>query len=321
MKNYFVIGLMIFSLSLFSQGGFSPGVGELGCTGIHKDSSIIKSWANTCKVIRGYQNILNKNLGKTSVGDSSKAIGIADNIVVSLGDRGEATLQFDGELFDGPGPDFAVFENGFDNYFLELAFVEVSSDGVNFFRFPSQSLTDNSNQVRSFDSLDATNLHNLAGKYSLFYGVPFDLADLNGTQGLDISKVTHVKIIDVVGSIRDSVASRDVNGRKINDPFPTAFPSGGFDLDAVAAIHIKPTGIQVQNIQKLSVYPNPSHGFIKFEKSFYNANLQVFDLNGRLIEEQIFSGNSIDLNEIVSSLYFIKISTASSVFQTKIFIE
>ena len=321
MKTFISILFFISSLSIWAQGGFSPAVGEPGCNAIYKDSSLIKSWANACTVDRGYQNILKPSLGKVSVGDSSKAIGIADNIVVSLGDRGTATLTFNGELFNGPGYDFAVFENGFDNYFLELAFVEVSSDGQNFFRFPSESLTDTSNQVSTFDSLDATNLYNLAGKYRSNYGVPFDLEEMKGIVGLDVDKVTHVKIIDVVGSMNNSIASRDSKSVKVNDPFPTAFPSGGFDLDAVAAIHIKPTGINENRIVELGLYPNPTQGEINFNETFQNALLNIYSLDGRLVRNLILKGSSIDLSNLNPSIYFIQIQTETTNYQAKVLIE
>ena len=58
---------------------------------------------------------------------------------VCLGDGGSITMTFDNAIRDGEGFDFAVFENSFDEKFLELAYVEVSSDGVNFVRFPNLS--------------------------------------------------------------------------------------------------------------------------------------------------------------------------------------
>jgi hypothetical protein len=61
-------------------------------------------------------------LGHTSYGDDSCALGPADNNVVSLGDSGYAIVKFDIPISDGPGFDFAVFENAFDDEFLELAF-------------------------------------------------------------------------------------------------------------------------------------------------------------------------------------------------------
>jgi len=82
---------------------------------------------------------------QASFGDESEALGVAEGNsvdVLSLGDMGQATLTFDVEIEDGEGWDFAVFENSLDDTFLELAFVEVSSDGEDFYLFPAVSLTD-----------------------------------------------------------------------------------------------------------------------------------------------------------------------------------
>ena len=105
-------------------------------------------------------------------GSASDAIGASDAGddvtagVVSLGDGGIATLRFGSPLADGAGPDLAVFENGFSSDFIELAHVEVSSDGIHFVRFPSVSQTQTDTQIGgfSFGAIDPTDLHNLAGK-------------------------------------------------------------------------------------------------------------------------------------------------------------
>ena len=55
--------------------------------------------------------------------------------VVCLGRGGVITLTFDAPIRDGAGWDFAVFENSFSDTFIELAYVEVSSNGTNFTRF------------------------------------------------------------------------------------------------------------------------------------------------------------------------------------------
>ena len=95
---------------------------------------------------------------------------------VSLGRGGSITLAFDHPIRDGLGFDFAVFENAINDSFLELGFVEVSSDGVNFFRFDNDSLT--TSLVASFGEVDPTNVRNLAGKYRQGFGTPFDLEEL-----------------------------------------------------------------------------------------------------------------------------------------------
>jgi len=167
------------------------------------------------------------------------------------------TCQFSSPIVNGTGFDFAVFENSIDDSFLELAFVEVSSDGINFFRFPSHSLTDTSMQTWSFGPTDAMKINNLAGKYRAGYGTPFDLQELANTPGLNVNNITHVRIIDVVGSIQSAYASRDSKGNKINDPWPTAFGSSGFDLDAVAVLAHTGTDVDQLSSAEAVIFPNP----------------------------------------------------------------
>ncbi|MEM6749046.1 MAG: dockerin type I domain-containing protein [Planctomycetota bacterium] len=166
------------------------------------------------------------------------AVGTSFDIV-TLGDNGTITLGFDTPITNGPGFDFAVFENAFDDDFLELAFVEVSSDGQNFVRFANDSLTPDA--VGGFDPIgvDATNLDGLAGKYRQGFGTPFDLDGVDGVNPLvDVAAITHVRVVDILGD--GSVA--DTSGDPIYDPFPT-FGSPGFDLDAVAVLHQASAGL------------------------------------------------------------------------------
>ena len=105
----------------------------------------------------------------------------------------------------------------------------------------------------------ANNLNNLAGSYKAMYGTPFDLEELAGTPGLDLTNITHVRIVDVIGDISGH-SSHDNGGRIINDPYPTPFPSCGFDLDAVGALHQVGFNkvIELQDNISISLYPNPA---------------------------------------------------------------
>ncbi len=151
--------------------------------------------------------------------------------VVSLGDGGSITLSFTHPIVDGPGSDFAVFENGFSSLFLELAFVEVSSDGQDFHRFPALQGNASTRQIGPFGILDSSSLENFAGLHPAGLGTGFDLATLG------LSSASFVRIVDVVGSLDPALASYDSGGNPVNDPFPTPFPTGGFDLDAIAVLH------------------------------------------------------------------------------------
>ncbi len=286
---------------------------------IPKDTISIKAWANQSTIYRGYLDIRDKSLGKTAVGSATSVLGEAQaNGVLSLGDSGYVDLAFNGVLFDGPGIDFAVFENAFDNYFLELAFVEVSSDGQQFFRFPAHSLTDTLQQVGSFDSLDARLLHNLAGKYASGFGVGFDLSDMANTPGLDIQHITHLRVVDVVGSLNSAYASYDVNGNKVNDPFPTPFPSGGFDLDAAAAIHIRPLGIEEYRSERLEFYPNPTANEINISPEYIGGELQVLNASGQLQKQTTVLSRNYSVYDLQPGVYFLQIRKANRFYTAKL---
>jgi hypothetical protein len=232
-------------MSMSLAGPFAPAAGQPSSTAIPFDSPAIAGWADSVvSLTRGPINIANPGLGVASFGTGANALGPAGTDttkVVSLGDGGAITLQFQKPIRDGAGADLAVYENGFADNFIELAFVEVSSNGIDFFRFPAVSLTPTVAQVGAFGSLDPTDLDNLAGKYRVGFGTPFDLSTLaNVSPLLDVFNVPFVRIVDVVGSVNPSFGTTDSQGRLINDPYPTAFASGGFDLDGVAALHVVP---------------------------------------------------------------------------------
>jgi hypothetical protein len=295
MFNYFLLIALL--LSGIANAQFPGPAGTVGTTAMSKDSSAFVAWASSCKITRGLQHIGDPSLGFTTVGDSTSAIGPAGTgTVVSLGDGGVAILEFSPPISDQPGFDFAVFENAFNDSFLELAFVEVSSNGEDFYRFGAVSNTQVISQIGPFDNTGyASLLNNLAGKYRGGFGTPFELSELYGMNGLDLSSITHVKIIDVIGSVFAPYGSFDVTSNQINDPFPTPFPSSGFDLDAVGVIHSQSTALAMNSlIPPISVFPNPiSEGqSISILSNDEPSEISIFDLHGSLL----FHGNSDELN-------------------------
>lgn len=318
--SFFSITLCVTS-HLLAQ--YAPGVGITGTTAMYKDSSAFVAWANSARVYKGFQDISNPGLGYVNVGDSTCAYGIAGTTgVVSLGDAGYAILQFPNTIVDLPGPDFAVFENSFSDTFLELAFVEVSSDGEHFFRFPASSLTDTSVQTGSFGLTDPTKIHNLAGKYRANYGTPFSLEDIADTSMLNKQAITHVKIIDVVGCMQNQYCTRDANNRKVNDPWPTAFASSGFDLDAVGVIHQQTTvGIDEFLFMQVMIYPNPVTDVLYI----LGDNRQPYDVivtdvlgNEIITLQQQVLRTTINTTALSKGIYFINIDNSNAKKQWRI---
>lgn len=199
--------------------------------------------------------------------DPSVALGPNGSGIVSLGDLdasqiaggvlpGSITLQFSKAIVDKAGPDLAVFENAGEFFsapyiFAELAYVEVSSNGTDFARFPSVSLNiepDDDDVLetdeltvpfgRNFAGADTTNIHNLAGVHPSGIGTPFDLAELVAepdvvSGAVDLLAIRYVRLVDIPGNgdYLDSL------GNPIVDTWLTT-GSGGLDLDAVGALNI-----------------------------------------------------------------------------------
>jgi len=326
--------ILLCAISLSTMAQFAPPAGQAGSTAIHKDSSIFVAWASHCTLQRGLRDISDPTLGYVTYGDSTEAIGAPNATgVTSLGDGGSAIVSFNTPITNGPGPDFAVFENAFVDTFLELAFVEVSSDGINFHRFPATSNTQSSVQVGSFGGLDATKINNLAGKYLVNYGTPFDLDELDNIAGLDINNIHYVKIIDVVGCIMDSFARFDKNNNKINDPWRTDFLTGGFDLDAVGVIHTWPTAVNnlTNKDSELIIYPNPAvHGILNVDFKTDKAStcsFRLYNWQGKIVfQEDVKSQsgkNSLRLtpSKIVSGHYLLKCLIGGKIIIRKIIIN
>ena len=297
------------------KGEFCGPVGSEGCDAIAVTDSRIVAWAAGCTVVRGPQDIAVEGSPATTTGKEENAVGAATEsdvqAVVSLGDGGMATLTFANPIKNGEGPDFAVFENGFSDTYLELAFVEVSSDGERFVRFPAVSLTQTVIQTDGFSSTDATMLNNLAGKYRIGYGTPFDLDELKDSTGLDVNNITHVRIVDVVGSINPAYGTRDSRGNLINDPYPTNNPSGGFDLTGVAVLN-SAVGISDVVATTVSLYPNPTTDRLTISGA-RGQNVMLFSVSGQLISAFTLMADSqvLDLSGLPAGSYLLRVGTES----------
>ncbi len=327
-KAIFLLLLFLHVINV-ANAQFAPATNVAGTTAIAKDSSAFVAWATGCIIQRGYMDIAVPDSGYANVGSSSSAIGMAgQNGIVSLGDSGVATLTFQNPIYNGDGSDFAVFENGFYTQsplaFLEFAFVEVSSDGNNFFRFPVTSNIQDATQV-PMTGVDCSLVNNLAGKYVFGYGTPFDLEELENQIGLDVNNITHVRLIDAVGSINNQHATHDQFGKKINDPYPTPFASSGFDLDAVGVINqVAPLSVQESTVYGFlfTVYPNPSSNGnvnLKASEELVGERLKLLDITGKILkEEKIQSQFSvINTQSFSKGVYFI----SAGVQTTKLIIE
>jgi len=182
--------------------------------------------------------------------------------VLTLGVDGSVTLAFDITIINGPREDFIISENPFfildgggnptGMNFVELAYVEVSTDGVHFARFPSISTT--AGPVGPYEGIYPENVTNLAGAYPVYANVdnndldPFDLEEAGGdafdldellddpfvqSGDVDLQNINYVRIIDILGD----GSCLDSQGNPIYDP--TGPGNNGADIDSVTVINYR----------------------------------------------------------------------------------
>jgi hypothetical protein len=317
-----ILSIFLVTLPLLSVAQFAPPAGQEGTTAMHADSSAFVAWATGCVVERGPMRIDKPEQGLASYGVDADGIGFPDGQgLVSLGDGGNAVVTFASPICNGPGPDFAVFENPLENaqqpgfFFLELGFVEVSSDGVNYFRFPAVSLVPETPQVGGFGCVEPHLVHNFAGKYAPMYGTPFDLDELEDDPALDKDNITHVRIVDVVGNINPEYATYDSQGHVVNDPWPTPFASSGFDLDAVGVIHDRAhASVDNHEATSITLYPNPVQNTLMV-KAHEVSSITVYSLTGQCVAES--PSNQVDVASLQPGVYFARVVADGTVIVNK----
>ena len=309
--------LFIFILvpGLLLAQSFHPAPGDPNSNAIKKDSSCFVAWATGGTVTRGFLDIADTTIiasgsNRASFGNVNLALGPATGSVtdvLSLGDSGIATLSFGQFILDGPGYDFAIFENGFMDNYIEMAHVEVSSDGIHFFRFPSTTEIPLDAQSSNASFTDCRMINNLAGKYRLGYGTPFDLDELPNDPDLNKGAVKFVRIVDVIGAISGNHVTTDQFGTIVNDPYPTPFESGGFDLEAVGIINgtLGLTDLAGLNI---SAFPNPATDRIQITLAG-EAHLDLYSPEGRILfATNHFNSTNISLSGLAVGSYHLQIT-------------
>lgn len=221
----FLISLVALFATMTVSAQFDGAVGTEGCQAINISNPRIQSWALGVEVTRGLQG--NSQTNYASYGKPYNAQGCPDSTTttcVALGDGGVALITFSAPIIDGEGDDFCVFENGFTSTYLELGFVEVSSDGEHFYRFPATSYT-------TYNDIRPELLNNIAGKYEVGWGTPFDLSEIEDDEFFNRNNVRYVRIVDIIAGV-----DTDSQGNIIYDAQSGGWATG-FDFTGLGVIN------------------------------------------------------------------------------------
>ncbi|MFT5778223.1 MAG: hypothetical protein ACI837_001179, partial [Crocinitomicaceae bacterium] len=114
----------------------------------------------------------------------------------------------------------------------------------------------------------------------------------------------------------------DQFGQAVNDPFPTPYPSSGFDLEAIGVIHQEPAGQSIlEPTISVKIYPNPAvkgdHLHILTKSSV--ATISLYRIDGSLIES--WNESHHILSELASGVYVLKVISGQYSTTSKVIVR
>lgn len=206
--------------------------------------------------------------------------------ILSLGLGGEIIVGFRNLLItDGPGADFTIFENAFLNpvtnrIFAEPAVVSVSQDGINYYQFPFDSLT-----LKGCAGITPTHGNMNSMDTMVSGGDKFDLSTIG------LKYIKYIKIKDICNLLLNNPSH----------PFYDPIISG-FDLDAVAGLHLVPDNI-IADVKEV----NEELDFQYINENFRNNICRISSVGGMIMKSEKLNSNLEDLmNELPQGVYFIQ---------------
>ncbi len=135
----------------------------------------------------------------------------------------------------------------------------------------------------------------------------------------------------MIGSIDTAIGTRDAHDNIVNDPYPTAFFSAGFDLNSIGVIHNILTDTNTNSSARITksnieLYPNPSSHFIKLtSKSVVQdyASFVIYNPLGQIVmhKVQFDLKDAINIEQLPSGKYHIQIYSGNQILGNEAFIK
>lgn len=136
------------------------------------------------------------------------------------------------------------------------------------------------------------------------------------------NKSEKIVIVDAWGNVIDEVHYAD------SEPWPTEPDGNGpylqlIDLDLDNSIAENWTyrycfdAVDEISENNAAIYPNPSNGILNISSNKELCRCQLFDLQGNLLIDSVLSDNfsSININNLISGVYILKLQFSDSLFQ------
>ncbi|MDD2200217.1 MAG: T9SS type A sorting domain-containing protein, partial [Bacteroidales bacterium] len=75
------------------------------------------------------------------------------------------------------------------------------------------------------------------------------------------------------------------------------------------------------NSKQLSLYPNPAADWIFVQIEAYNVDIEITDINGRVLISDKLTSSVIDISHLPEGMYIVKLNTGKEIITEKFFKE
>lgn len=96
---------------------------------------------------------------------------------------------------------------------------------------------------------------------------------------------------------------------------------GVFGTGYYGTLDIGDSTADLEDSRGIILYPNPTSGKVSINSDLQIQKVELFDLNGRLIHQELFSSSAIDFSGLEGGIYLAKIKTDNKIVFQKIILE
>ena len=261
-----------------------------GCAGNASDN--IEVFALPIVSFVAPSNLCLNTLGQIGLGGGTPAGGVYDGVGVTDDGNG-MTYSFDPSIA-GVGTTSITYSYSDANNCMAS-----SSDVVEVFALPTVTLDlpDTLYMTQAIPQLGVGGGLPSGGNYTSNY--PDEMSD--DGNGITFSFTNQIFIN---GDIQIIYSYTDING---------------CENTASHIVHIADTPVAVDNLSKINVeiFPNPTTGFLEIQGT-ETDRIEVIDLHGRIMQVEIQPTSSLDISNLTSGIYFLKIHVEDQIIIRRI---
>lgn len=194
-------------------------------------------------------------------------------------------------------------------------------------------------EMTNTGTIRMTNNMNIQGEYTnsssgiIYIDNDFSNANTFGGRALYTNNGDHQIANNFINTVNDTlkgtgticIGNLSTNEGKVLGSLTISTPSGGFTLNTGfvgSSVGFNTNSCSLGSIENqvnwIKIYPNPFIDFIKIESANGSREIELYDINGRLVQLLIPNKGAVDLSNLENGVYFIKLNAEDGSILKKI---